>query len=147
MNGLKIVLKVFSIVYFLVLFYLVFFLKIRFTTHYNGSLQIIPFKRYMLLLQNSSLKDFIQNTNMIEPFANLLLFLPFTSALKHLTGLDFKFKECLYIVLLSSFSIESIQYVCHIGVADSSDIILNSLGGLIIPSLLYFKILHFKPKV
>jgi glycopeptide antibiotics resistance protein len=69
-------------------------------------------------------------THKSEMIANILAFVPFGVML----GVNFKqvvFRHELAAVLAFSFAVESIQYALAIGVADITDVIMNTLGGFI----------------
>ena len=78
------------------------------------SLNLIPFAR----------------THKSEMIANILAFVPFGVML----GVNFKqvvFRHKLAVILAFSLAVESIQYVLAIGVADITDVIMNTLGGFV----------------
>jgi glycopeptide antibiotics resistance protein len=78
------------------------------------SLNLIPFA-------------FARNSEMI---ANLIAFIPFGVML----GVNFKqaaFKYKIAVIFAFSFAVETIQYVLAIGATDITDIIMNTLGGLV----------------
>ena len=56
--------------------------------------------------------------------------------------LDNKFLNILLIVLIS-FIFEALQYILHIGVSDITDIIMNTLGGIIGISIISISSLIF----
>jgi glycopeptide antibiotics resistance protein len=78
------------------------------------SLNVIPFAR----------------THRSEMIANILAFIPFGLML----SVNFKqvaFRYKLVVILAFSLVLEIIQFAAAIGVADITDIIMNTLGGLI----------------
>ena len=78
------------------------------------SLNLIPFAR----------------THKSEMIANILAFVPFGVML----GVNFKqvvFRHKLAVILAFSLAVESIQYALAIGVADITDVIMNTLGGFV----------------
>lgn len=66
---------------------------------------------------------------MKEALINLLLFVPLGMYLKFIFKNN-KFSNVLIIILLS-LNFELLQYILHIGVSDITDIIMNTLGGII----------------
>jgi len=111
---------------------------------------IIAFVLYMLLLtwiivfkfrlDISELK-YIRTINLIpfvsdssingmkETFINLILFIPLGFYIQFII----KNKKILklFIIIFVSFIFELLQYILHIGVSDITDIIMNTLGGII----------------
>ena len=117
----------FSITYFIVLFYLVFFVNRR-KYNYSHNLNIVPIRNTMVGFRHiSDLGYFNFYSNLL---GNILLFMP----LPVIAISVFKINRFFNIMLLCfslSFSIELMQYVFRVGVADIDDIILNTLGAFI----------------
>ena len=84
---------------------------------YIRTLNLIPFA------SDSSING------MKETIVNLILFIPLGSYIQFII----KNKKCLklLIIIFVSFMFELLQYVFHIGVSDITDIIMNTLGGII----------------
>lgn len=116
----------------------------------SNNLIIIAFTLYILLLTwiivfkfrlNLSDLKYIRTINLIafkanvvvngmkETIINIVLFIPLGMYLKYLL----KDKNFLSIVIISSTSLlfEILQYIFHIGVSDITDIIMNTIGGVI----------------
>lgn len=114
------------------------------------NLIIIAFTLYVLLLTwiivfkfrlNLSDLKYIRTINLIpfkangvvngmrETVINVVLFIPLGMYLKYLL----KDRKFLSIVIISSTSLlfEILQYIFHIGVSDITDIIMNTIGGII----------------
>ena len=72
-----------------------------------------------------------------EILINVILFIPLGMYLKR--TLDNKFLN----ILLISFIFEALQYILHIGVSDITDIIMNTLGGIIGISIISISSLIF----
>lgn len=115
-----------------------------------NNLIIIAFTLYVLLLTwiivfkfrlNLSDLKYIRTINLIpfkangvvngmrETVINVVLFIPLGMYLKYLL----KDRKFLSIVIISSTSLlfEILQYIFHIGVSDITDIIMNTIGGII----------------
>lgn len=116
----------------------------------SKNLIIIAFTLYVLLLTwiivfkfrlNLSDLKYIRTINLIpfkangvvngmrETVINVVLFIPLGMYLKYLL----KDRKFLSIVIISSTSLlfEILQYIFHIGVSDITDIIMNTIGGII----------------
>ena len=118
-KSLKIMLKISLIVYVLLLTWIIVFkfrLKLA-DLKYIRSINIIPFKSNGMV------------NGIRETFINLVLFIPFGMYLEYL----FKNKRISNIatIILTSLCYEVLQYILHIGVSDITDIIMNTLGGVI----------------
>ena len=64
-------------------------------------------------------------------FGNMLLYIPFGYCLPLLSEKMRKVQRTCLAVFLSSFLLESLQYLLYLGSADIDDLILNTLGGTI----------------
>lgn len=120
-----------AITYFAVLGYIVFFARRRkFPVAEENRINLVPFKKNLELLEKH-LALTHENLYYFYPdlAGNFLLFLPFPFCACLLTGNRNRL-FLLLLAFLSSFSIECIQYIFHIGVADIDDILLNTLGAL-----------------
>lgn len=116
----------------------------------SNKLIIVAFALYVLLLTwiivfkfrlNLSDLKYIRTINLIpfkangvvngmrETIINLVLFIPLGMYLKYLLN-D---RKILSIIIISSTSLlfEILQYIFHIGVSDITDIIMNTIGGII----------------
>lgn len=120
-----------ALAYFAVLGYIVFFARRRkFPVAEENRINLVPFKKNMALLEKH-LALTHENLYYFYPdlAGNFLLFLPFPFCTFLLTGIRNR-RFLLLLAFLTSFSIECIQYILHIGVADIDDILLNTLGAL-----------------
>jgi glycopeptide antibiotics resistance protein len=110
--------KVILVVYLLVLLWLVLF-KFSFDilfvleNHQVRSLNIVPFTGH--------LREMIENFIIFIPFGLLL-----SASFKQIT-----IWQKLALVSFSSFAIEAFQFIFAIGITDATDIITNTLGGLV----------------
>ena len=124
-NSLKIMLKISLVVYVLLLTWIIVFkFRLKITDlKYIRSVNIIPFKSNGVV------------NGIRETFINLVLFIPFGMYLEYL----FKNKRIsnIVIIILTSLCYEVLQYILHIGVSDITDIIMNTLGGVIGMILVY----------
>jgi glycopeptide antibiotics resistance protein len=114
----------FSILYFSILTYIVFFARRR-RHSYNHALNLVPFKVFTDFKNNSGAGIYNYYSNLI---GNIILFLPYPIVLI----LAFKIHKISTILLLTitlSFSIELLQFIFKVGVADIDDIILNTIGA------------------
>lgn len=125
-------LKLVSLVYFFLLFYITFLAERR----NNGQ----DFRKLAIFDVTHKLKVLIHfdelSTNLrysfLENFiGNIVLFIPFITALVLLFGFRFDFRKALAFVFLSSLCIETMQYITNKGIFDVSDIFLNTFGGLL----------------
>lgn len=66
----------------------------------------------------------------LEPIFNMIAFVPFGILIKKINE-DIKIKQCFFIFLTVSLLFEIIQYILSIGASDITDIITNTLGGLV----------------
>ena len=124
-KSLKIMLKISLVIYVLLLTWIIVF-KFRLKLDdlkYIRSVNIIPFKSNGMV------------NGIREIFVNLVLFIPFGMYLEYL----FKNKKIsnIVIITLTSLCYEVLQYILHIGVSDITDIIMNTLGGVIGMILVY----------
>jgi glycopeptide antibiotics resistance protein len=116
---------IFTIFYFTILFYLVFFIGRR-RNGYSFDVNLVPVKNTWNNLKY--IKEIGRFNYFSNIFGNILLFIPLPVVLKwHLKV--FKFSTVLLTSLLLSISIESLQYIFNVGVADIDDVILNFVGG------------------
>ena len=114
----------FVLYFFLLTWIIVFKFRLDITTlRYLRSINLIPFKE-------NELK---------EIFINILLFIPYGMYLRELFP---KKSLTVAIVVLTSFLFELLQYILHIGISDITDIMMNTLGGII--GILFISILEKK---
>jgi glycopeptide antibiotics resistance protein len=118
---------IFTISYFVILFYLVFFIGRR-RGGYSYSVNLVPIKNtWKELRYINGIGRFNYFSNI---FGNILLFLPFPVVLKMFLKV-YKFSTVLFMSLLLSIAIESLQFIFKVGVADIDDVILNTIGACI----------------
>ena len=124
-NLLNWLVKISFVVYFFLLTWIIVF-KFRLditTLRYLRSINLIPFKE-------NELK---------EIFINIFLFIPYGMYLRELSS---KKSLTVAMVVLTSFLFELLQYILHIGISDITDIMMNTLGGII--GILFISILEKK---
>ena len=114
----------FVLYFFLLTWIIVFKFRLDITTlRYLRSINLIPFKE-------NELK---------EIFINIFLFIPYGMYLRELSS---KKSLTVAMVVLTSFLFELLQYILHIGISDITDIMMNTLGGII--GILFISILENK---
>ncbi len=131
-----------SISYFVLLGYGVFFAPRRRNHHYNYGINFFPIRNsvYTFLALDPNVKNELYNfyTNL---FGNIILFIPFPIVLITVFKIE-KLGVIIISAILFSTSIETLQYLFQIGLADIDDVILNTLGALI-GFFLYKKLRQF----
>ena len=114
----------FVLYFFLLTWIIVFKFRLDITTlRYLRSINLIPFKE-------NELK---------EIFINIFLFIPYGMYLRELSA---KKSLTVAMVVLTSFLFELLQYILLIGISDITDIMMNTLGGII--GILFISILEKK---
>ena len=79
---------------------------------YLSAINLIPFKE-------NDLKEIL---------INIFLFIPYGMYLRELTK---KKSLTVGIIILISFIFEVLQYILHIGISDITDVMMNTLGGMV----------------
>lgn len=119
----KLLTKILFAAYLLILFWIVV-MKLQFTMegyYRSRSLNLIPFGDSALINGRISLS---------EIGLNILIFVPYGIYMAMLKD-DWSFKNQILPIFLTSLSFEIIQYTFAIGASDVTDIIGNTLGGII----------------
>mgnify|MGYP004657399181 CR=1 FL=1 len=93
---------------------------------------IIVFKfridiRNLRYLRTINLIPFKENA-LKEILINIFLFIPYGMYLRKLTK---KKSLTVGIIILTSFIFEVLQYILHIGISDITDVMMNTLGGMV----------------
>ena len=93
---------------------------------------IIVFKfridiRNLRYLRTINLIPFKENA-LKEILINIFLFIPYGMYLRELTK---KKSLTVGIIILTSFIFEVLQYILHIGISDITDVMMNTLGGIV----------------
>lgn len=104
---------------------------------------IIVFKfridiRNLRYLRTINLIPFKENA-LKEILINIFLFIPYGMYLRELTK---KKSLTVGIIILTSFIFEVLQYILHIGISDITDVMMNTLGGMV--GILFISILEKK---
>ncbi len=104
---------------------------------------IIVFKfridiRNLRYLRTINLIPFKENA-LKEILINIFLFIPYGMYLRELTE---KKSLTVGMIILTSFIFELLQYILHIGISDITDVMMNTLGGII--GILFISILKEK---
>ena len=118
-NRKDLLIKISFILYIILLTWIIVF-KFRLSINdlkYIRSINLIPFKANNIV---NGLK---------ETIINLILFVPSGMYLKYIFK-DKKLRNIL-IIIGTSLIYEITQYILHVGVSDITDIIMNTLGGLV----------------
>ena len=111
---------------FLLTWIIVFKFRIDITDlRYLRAINLIPFKE-------NDLKEIL---------INIFLFIPYGMYLRELTK---KKSLTVGIIILISFIFEVLQYILHIGISDITDVMMNTLGGMV--GILLISILEKKRK-
>lgn len=119
-----------SVVYFMLLAYVTFFSRRR-------GLEDRGFRNNANLYFMSKLYTY----NDLDPkgkfyfiqdiLGNIILFVPFVMSVTFLFPAKKSYRELFFLMLFTTLSIESLQYIFDIGVFDIDDIVLNLVGGVI----------------
>ncbi|WP_026990914.1 VanZ family protein [Flavobacterium subsaxonicum] len=126
-------LKVVVYLYFLILIYITFFSGQRHSDDLyenNISFKLLESKWDYL----NNFDDLYANQKrfvLIEVLGNLMLFMPFTASIFVLVKKKISVLVLIAILLGVIISVESFQYLFHLGVFDIDDIVLNFTGGMI----------------
>jgi glycopeptide antibiotics resistance protein len=124
-NKLTVVLFV---IYLIALFWILLFkLGVRFSYMENRNVNLIPFSEFLILNGKIDFGELIMN---------VVIFVP----LGIYAGILFKrwsFGKSLFFFFLMSLTIEVLQFILRVGAFDITDIITNTLGGII--GLMIFK--------
>ncbi len=124
-NLLNQMVKISFILYlFLLTWIIVFKFRLDITgLRYLRAINFIPFKE-------NELKEIL---------INIFLFIPYGMYLGELTE---KKSLTIGMIILTSFIFELLQYILHIGISDITDVMMNTLGGII--GILFISILRHK---
>ena len=124
-NLLNQLVKISFVLYlFLLTWIIVFKFRIDITDlRYLRAINLIPFKE-------NDLKEIL---------INIFLFIPYGMYLRELTK---KKSLTVGIIILTSTLFEVLQYIFHIGISDITDVMMNTLGGMI--GILFISILEKK---
>lgn len=116
------------IIYLIALYWILLFkLGVRFSYMENRNVNLIPFSELLILHGKIDVSEIL---------LNVVIFVP----LGIYTGILFErwdFGKKLFFFLLMSSIIEGLQFILAVGTFDTTDIITNTLGGII--GLLIFK--------
>lgn len=121
--------RLFLIAYFLFLFFAVFGIRMYPVFHFRVA------HGYNLDLFNSftDLKNQHYNLDILSRYdwwLNILMFIFFPLSLRHLSN-DIKLGKIILIGLITTVSIELLQYLLDLGLADLNDVFANMIGVLI----------------
>ncbi len=140
---MKILRLIYTSSYFVLLSYLVFLAPRRRNHHYNYEVNIIPVKYSVnTFLTLNNIDRFEVYNFYLNLFGNILLFIPFGIILLTVFKVD-KLKWIILLTIILSTSIEILQYLFQVGLADIDDVILNLMGA-VLGFFLYKKIVQIK---
>lgn len=120
---LKTVVSILFIFYLVILVWVVLF-KLQFVfsdIDHSRSINLIPFQYSTSAGEQFHIKEVMENVLIFIPFGILLSMLAPRMKLRN---------KCL-IIIGTSFGLETMQFVLSIGATDITDLITNSLGGII----------------
>lgn len=122
---------VLGICYALGFVYVCFFARRRWGPPPKNKLNLEFFRDKVQYWQTSALHTRPESIEFYKDFiGNILLYIPLPFLLFYALGVK-TFSRLLLISIATSVSVETLQYVLNIGVADIDDVFLNSLGALI----------------
>lgn len=120
-------------VYLLLVIYIVFAARRRqlhTPDEFRTFVNFIPLK-HLLPLKNIRLFSWREYYDLIENvFGNIALFAPLPAFLRFLFNIKSD-RAIIFIALLASTAIETLQYIIGVGIADVDDILLNTFGALL----------------
>lgn len=137
-KSLKATISILFVLYLVVLIWIILF-KLQFSIgslDHIRSVNFIPFHYSVSVEASFHLKEVIQN---------VLIFVPFGIYLCMLQS-KLKLWKKIAIIVGSSLALETVQYILSIGSSDITDLITNSLGGIIGISAYNLIIITFKKK-
>lgn len=98
---------------------------------YSTPLQLFGNREYFRSVNIIPFNDIINgNFNKLDIVGNVILFIPLGIYLNIINPTS-KISNNIYIIIGTSLSFECIQYILGLGATDTTDIITNSVGGLI----------------
>lgn len=114
-----------TLLYFSILIYIFFFARRRRHNIYN-EINLVPFKN--IIPEAEPVHEFGSLNYDSNLIGNILIFIPFSFIL--IEGFKLrKFSTIILITFIVSFTVELLQYIFKVGVADINDIILNTTGA------------------
>lgn len=127
----KIIFSGLGICYAVFLVYIFFFARRRWGPSSKRSFHLIPFRDKTTYLQGYGNHTGPENLEFYKDLVgNILLFIPLPFFLAWFFGVR-SFRKLLLISATTSFSVELIQFILNIGVADVDDLLLNTMGASI----------------
>ncbi|MXN91979.1 hypothetical protein GR160_12160 [Flavobacterium sp. Sd200] len=123
------VLKFCSIVYFALLSYVTFFARRRNgLSDYRARVNL----RFMQNFRPYADLDMNARYNVLSDIlGNVIIFLPLAGAIYYLISKKISNKQLFLIILLTTLTIESAQYIFNVGVFDVNDVVFNFFGGVV----------------
>ncbi len=115
--------KILLLIYVIILTWIIVF-KMQFNINrlpYIRSINLIPFAESVIINGKVYIGEIIDN---------LIVFIPVGIYIEML-GKEVNFFKKIMPILLLTLIFESLQYIFHIGATDITDIIMNTLGGIV----------------
>lgn len=128
--------KILLVIYVIILTWIIVF-KMQFNMKYLPyirSINLVPFAESVIVNGKIYLK---------EIFYNLIVFIPVGIYIAILWE-DKKIYKKILPILLLTLTYESLQYILHIGASDITDILMNTLGGILGIAIINFLYKIFK---
>jgi glycopeptide antibiotics resistance protein len=124
------------------LMYIFFFARRRWNPFPERRVHLVPFRNKILYLQAYSIHTRQENLEFYKDLVgNILLFIPIPFLLYFILGIK-TYRKLILIPAITSFFVETIQYIMKIGVADIDDLLLNTTGALLGVLLLHLATLR-----
>lgn len=128
--------KILLLIYLIILIWIILF-KMQFNIKYLPyirSINVIPFAESVIINGKIDLGEIIDN---------LIVFIP-VGAYIGMLGKEEKFYKKVIPIFLLTLVLEISQYILHIGATDITDVIMNTLGGIVGILLINFLYRIFK---
>lgn len=130
--GMKLKKKVFKTMFFIVFIFYICFLLSNILFKYVSPLELFHKDRYFSRSLNIfPFRDLLDgNFNKLDIYGNIILFLPLGVYIGILMS-NIKIYKKIGIIIVMSLFLEIFQYVFGIGASDITDVITNTVGGII----------------
>lgn len=112
-----------------------------FKYYIDNAVNIVPFRTISIYIKNLSYNALTKENILYNLVGNFICLMPLSLFLPLLFKRMRKFKNFIKAILFTTFSIEIIQFITTSGSCDIDDIILNSLGAIILYLIVSIKII------
>jgi glycopeptide antibiotics resistance protein len=122
-----------ALAYYALMIYILFFARRRqrnFNYRDKANFSLI-YHKYQIYHSNRLLTNAGPAHFFIDLLGNVVLFIPFATAIHFLSYKKVTDIDKILIILTTSICIEGVQYAFNVGVFDVDDILLNLIGGVI----------------